>query len=119
MNTVSMPRAALDAAMDAGFCEDLFGTLRAATFDGVGITRESFGAGESTALDIVEASARKLAQELGCQSVEKLQAVTKASDVIITVVTDDKAMKKIYNGGLLSRAKGKLCVQCGPCPFAA
>src|SRR5438552_9312600 len=60
MNTVSMPRAALDAAMDAGFCEDLFGTLRAATFDGVGITRESFGAGESTALDVVEASARKL-----------------------------------------------------------
>lgn len=51
MNTVSMPRAALDVML----CEDLFGALRAATFDGVGITRESFGAGESIALDIVEA----------------------------------------------------------------
>jgi 3-hydroxyisobutyrate dehydrogenase len=55
---------------------------------------------------------QKLAQELGCQAAEKLQALTKASDVIITVVTDDKAMKKIYNGGLLSRAKGKLFINC-------
>jgi 3-hydroxyisobutyrate dehydrogenase len=27
-------------------------------------------------------------------------------------VTDDKAMKKIYNGGLLSRSKGKLFINC-------
>jgi len=27
-------------------------------------------------------------------------------------VTDDKAMKKIYNGGLLSRARGKLFINC-------
>jgi len=56
--------------------------------------------------------AQKLAQELGCQAADKLQAITKASDVVITVVTDDKAMKKIYNGGLLSRAKGKLFINC-------
>src|SRR5260370_4343620 len=60
MNAASMPSSALDAALDIRFCQDLFGALRVATFDGVGITRESFGAGESTALDIVEASARKL-----------------------------------------------------------
>jgi len=41
-----------------------------------------------------------------------LQQVTKLSDVILTVVTDDKAMKNIYNGGLLSRAKGKLLINC-------
>jgi 3-hydroxyisobutyrate dehydrogenase len=32
--------------------------------------------------------------------------------VIITVVTDDKAMKAVFNGGLLSRARGKLFVNC-------
>jgi N-carbamoyl-L-amino-acid hydrolase len=46
-------------ASDTRFCEDLFAALRVATGDGVGITRESFGPGESLALDIVEQSARQ------------------------------------------------------------
>ena len=55
--------------------------------------------------DLNTTAARALAQELGCPVAEQLKEVTKLSDVIITVVTDDKAMKKIYNGGLLSRAR--------------
>ena len=43
---------------------------------------------------------------------DQLKVVTALSDVIITVVTDDKAMKKIYTGGLLSRARGKLFINC-------
>src|SRR2546423_4636971 len=62
--------------------------------------------------DVNTAGAQALAQELGCLAVPQLKQVTKASDVIITVVTDDKAMKKIYNGGLLSRARGKLFINC-------
>src|SRR5207249_2143307 len=62
--------------------------------------------------DLNTAAAQALAQELGCPSAETLQQVTKSSDVIFTVVTDDKAMKKIYNGGLLSRARGKLFINC-------
>src|SRR5438477_2459538 len=62
--------------------------------------------------DVNSAGARALAQELGCAAAEQLKQVTKASDVIVTVVTDDKAMKKIYNGGLMSRAKGKLFINC-------
>ena len=58
------------------------------------------------------ATAQALAQELGTTAVDDLRAVTKASDAIITVVTDDKAMKKIFGGGLLSRAKGKLFINC-------
>src|SRR5947208_8153526 len=58
------------------------------------------------------AAAQSLAQELGCTAAEQVKQVTKASDVVITVVTDDKAMKKIYNGGLLSRVKGKLFINC-------
>jgi len=62
--------------------------------------------------DVNASAAQALAQELGAQAAEKLQKVTKFSDIIITVVTDDKAMKKIYNGGLLSRSKGKLFINC-------
>src|SRR3954471_17554459 len=62
--------------------------------------------------DVNTALAQSVGLELGSAPAEKLQAVTKASDVIITVVTDDKAMKKIFNGGLLSRAKGKVFINC-------
>src|SRR2546421_6783630 len=62
--------------------------------------------------DVNTAGAQTLAQELGSQAAAELKQVTKLSDVIITVVTDDKAMKKIYNGGLLSRARGKLFINC-------
>jgi N-carbamoyl-L-amino-acid hydrolase len=43
---------------DAALAQRLFDQLRKATSDGVGISRESYGAGESLALDIVEAGAR-------------------------------------------------------------
>jgi 3-hydroxyisobutyrate dehydrogenase len=62
--------------------------------------------------DVNTAAAQALAQELGCEAAVAPKQVTKLSDVIITVVTDDKAMKKIYNGGLLSRSSGKLFINC-------
>ena len=62
--------------------------------------------------DVNTAAAQSLAQELGCEACADLRQVTKLSDVIITVVTDDKAMKKIYTGGLLSRSKDKLFINC-------
>jgi 3-hydroxyisobutyrate dehydrogenase len=62
--------------------------------------------------DMNAASAQALATELGCVAASDLKAVTALSDVIITVVTDDKAMKAIFGGGLLSRAKGKVFINC-------
>lgn len=62
--------------------------------------------------DVNAAAAQTVAQELGCQACAELREVTKLSDVVITVVTDDAAMKKIYSGGLLSRSKGKLFINC-------
>src|ERR1700722_13472670 len=54
--------AAMNArlSLDPGraLAEQLFASLREATSDGVGITRDSYGAGESAALDIVESAAR-------------------------------------------------------------
>ena len=64
--------------------------------------------------DVDRARARELAEEIGAMAVETLAAVTAASDVIITVVTDDAAMRGIYAGGgadsLLIGAAGKLFI---------
>ncbi len=60
-------------------------------------------------------SAHTLAQELGCEAAPTLARVTELADVIITVVTDDASMKKIFATGgdtLLRRARGKLFINC-------
>jgi 3-hydroxyisobutyrate dehydrogenase len=62
--------------------------------------------------DVNQQASHALAQELGAEACADLSQVTKLSDVIITVVTDDKAMKSIYLGGLLSRSRGKLFINC-------
>jgi 3-hydroxyisobutyrate dehydrogenase len=57
-------------------------------------------------------SAQTLAAELGCAVADELKSVTRLSDVIITVVSDDRAMKNIFTGGLLRNGKGKLFINC-------
>jgi 3-hydroxyisobutyrate dehydrogenase len=67
----------------------------------------------SAVYDVDHARARELAAELGAMAPEKLAAVTAASDVIVTVVTDDAAMHAIYatsGDSLLTGAKGKIFV---------
>jgi 3-hydroxyisobutyrate dehydrogenase len=62
--------------------------------------------------DVDSVRAQSLAQELGSMAAAELSEVTRLSDAIITVVTDDKAMKTIFKGGLLKRAKGKVFINC-------
>src|SRR5580700_222137 len=62
--------------------------------------------------DVHLEAAKSLALELRCEAATDLQHVTQLSDVIITVVTDDKAMMNIYYGGLLTGASGKLFINC-------
>jgi 3-hydroxyisobutyrate dehydrogenase len=62
--------------------------------------------------DANQPAAQALGQELGCEACSELAQVTRLSDVIITVVSDDKSMKQIYGGGLLRRARGKLFINC-------
>jgi 3-hydroxyisobutyrate dehydrogenase len=67
----------------------------------------------SAVYDVDHARARELAAELGAMAPEKLAAVTAASDVIVTVVTDDAAMHAIYatsGDSLLTGAKGKIFI---------
>jgi 3-hydroxyisobutyrate dehydrogenase len=59
--------------------------------------------------------ATDLAGELGCAACQDLAEVTAESDVIFTVVTDDKAMRNIFSGtgdNLLVNARGKLFINC-------
>src|SRR6201996_931604 len=53
----------IDDADDRALACGLFDALRAASFDGVGITRESYTERESAALAIVEAKAREFGLE--------------------------------------------------------
>ncbi len=62
--------------------------------------------------DANAAAAQSLASELDCVAADDLKTVTALADVILTVVTDDRAMKKIYCDGLLTRAKGRLFINC-------
>jgi len=69
----------------------------------------------SAVYDVRPEIARELAKEIGCAAPDTLAEVTKASDVVITVVPDDAAMKKLFGGSgdrLLKRAKGRLFINC-------
>src|SRR4029077_14651325 len=62
---------------------------------------------------------RKVATDLaggrGCAACQDLAEVTGESDVIFTVVTDDKAMRTIFSGtgdNLLVNARAKLFINC-------
>ena len=59
--------------------------------------------------------AKEIAAELGAEACKNVARVTELSDVIITVVSDDKAMYDIFpkaNKALLKNAKGKLFINC-------
>ena len=67
-------------------------------------------------LDAHAASARSLAKELDTQAFSSLGKVTALSDVVLTVVSDDAAMRKIFfpnaKDSLLKGASGKLFINC-------
>src|SRR3954463_14793376 len=65
--------------------------------------------------DLNRKAATDLAGELGCAACQDLSEVTAESDVIITVVSDDAAMRQIFSGSgdnLLVNARGKLFINC-------
>ena len=59
--------------------------------------------------------AKELAAELGAEACKNLPRVTELSDVIITVVTDDAAMDKVFaekGASLLKNSRGKIFINC-------
>src|SRR4029077_15418732 len=65
--------------------------------------------------DANRSAATSLAQELGCAASQTLGELAQSADVIITVVTDDAAMREIFGGSadnLLVDGRGKLFINC-------
>ena len=65
--------------------------------------------------DVRPEAACELAAELGAEAATALARVTELADVVITVVTDDAAMRAIYassGDSLLANAHGKTFVNC-------
>jgi len=65
--------------------------------------------------DVRSENAQALAKELGCEASPTLAGVTALADVIITVVTDDKAQLKVFTDkkdNLLRNARGKVFINC-------
>ena len=69
----------------------------------------------SAVFDVRREAAVGLAHELGCAAPETLKEVTAAADVILTVVTDNAAMRGIFSregDSLLIGAAGKCFINC-------
>ena len=69
----------------------------------------------SAVYDVQRDIAEALAGELDCQAPDSLAAVTAASDVVITVVTDDSSMRDVFSesgDSLLSGAAGTTFINC-------
>jgi 3-hydroxyisobutyrate dehydrogenase len=67
----------------------------------------------SAVYDLRAEAARALAAELGAEAATELARVTALSEVVVTVVTDDDAMRAIYSphgDSLLANARGKVFV---------
>lgn len=66
--------------------------------------------------DANPAVAASLAAELGCEAAADLPAVTAAAEVILTVVSDDDAMRAIFSHGgaslLQGKAAGRIFINC-------
>jgi len=77
---------------DVDLAARLFEALREASFDGVGVTRDSYGPGEQRAHDIVRAEAAALGLEI---------AVDPAGNMLMTLPGADRTAKRIVLGSHL------------------
>lgn len=67
----------------------------------------------SSVYDVKIQTAQALALELSCSCATSLTEVTASADVILTIVTDDAAMRALFQkDALLQNARGKLFINC-------
>jgi beta-ureidopropionase / N-carbamoyl-L-amino-acid hydrolase len=84
----------------------LFEALRAATGDGVGITRASYGAGESAALDIIEAEARELDLRTERDAAANLVVTLEGSEPDLPFLACGSHLDSVPQGGNFDGAAG-------------
>jgi N-carbamoyl-L-amino-acid hydrolase len=84
----------------------LFEALREATWDGEGITRDSYGAGESAALDIVEAAARTHGLETARDAAANLVVTLNGQDPDLPALACGSHLDSVPRGGNFDGAAG-------------
>jgi len=94
-----------DAAGRA-LAEELFAALRRAGDDGVGITRDSYGAGESEALDILDAAAREHGLDTTRDAGANLVVTLPGSDPSIPAIACGSHLDSVPQGGNFDGAAG-------------
>src|SRR5579863_9166150 len=93
-------------AQDRALAAELFDALREASFDGVGITRESYSGRESTALDIVEAKAREFGLETGRDAGANLVVTLAGSEPDLPYLACGSHLDSVPQGGNFDGAAG-------------
>jgi N-carbamoyl-L-amino-acid hydrolase len=86
--------------------EHLFTVLREATSDGVGITRDSYGVGESTALDIVETAAHADGLETNRDAAANLVVTLPGTDPALPFLACGSHLDSVPRGGNYDGAAG-------------
>jgi Peptidase family M28 len=85
---------------------ELFDALRTATSDGVGITRESYGKGESAALDIIDAKARALGLRTERDAGANLVATLEGTQPQLPFLACGSHLDSVPQGGNFDGAAG-------------
>jgi N-carbamoyl-L-amino-acid hydrolase len=85
---------------------ELFDALRTATSDGVGITRESYGKGESAALDIIDAKARALGLRTERDAGANLVAILEGTQPQLPFLACGSHLDSVPQGGNFDGAAG-------------
>src|SRR4051812_26891282 len=87
-------------------CTELLAELRKAGFDGVGITRDAYGPGESRALDIVEHQARKAGLETERDAVANLVITLPGTEPHAPFIACGSHLDSVPQGGNFDGAAG-------------
>jgi len=93
---------------DVALAERLFDELRAATHDGVGITREAYGRGERIAHEIVRAAAESIGLECRADPIGNLLMTLPGADRAAKRVVLGSHLDSVVEGGNFDGAAGVL-----------
>src|ERR1700734_3276251 len=96
----------IDDAEDRRLSGELFDALRAASFDGVGVTRESYSGRESSALDLVESKARELGLETARDAGANLVVTLAGSEPDLPFLACGSHLDSVPQGGNFDGAAG-------------
>src|SRR5436190_18686285 len=95
----SIVRPALSTSGFNGFAADLFDTLRTMSFDGVGISRETYGPGETAAMELIERLAQTHGFETSWDAARNLLVRLPGSAPELPVVATGSHLDSVPQGG--------------------